>query len=1259
MFNQTFLGRIKSVRHASYCVLILALCFAYAPLQKALAQSTGTLDGIVHDPTGAVIIGASVQLKDVHSGVVRSTQSNSTGVFSYSGVPSGDYLLRISANGFHKEELTGIHMNPGDQRSFRNIALVVAAQADESVTVTANVGGQLNTDSGESSSMISQEDIKHLAIEGRDVSELLKILPGMSIVQSSSTMSNSSYDPSIVAFSGAIGSYAANGTQTNSTAMLNDGMDITDPGSYGIAIQNVNYDQVAEVKVQTGSFTADAAHGPILINAVGRAGGASFHGSIYTYGRTHQMNTGDWFAKYTGSILPQDRQLYPGFTLGGPVLIPGTRFNHDKKLTFFVGAEEYAQRKVYAYGSASQALVTALVPTLGMRNGDFGADQLALYLGSSYQPNAKGACTNLYSNICSVPTGADGSTLSAAQMNAAAAANDPSGLGKFILNVLPKPNMASNGTYNYISTDFVNSNLLQVHGRVDYAVSERTKAFISYGIERGKQYQPANPYGRFASNGMGNQQDLPGGGFVDMVGSHVASMNITTIINPSLTNEFYAGGAYFSQPFKMKNAAATQYSSPYSFVFNNGSKTMPTLATWGGYDGLPMLNVEDGSLGTPFTAKQLRMGGDNVTKVWKRHTFRAGAFYQWVINPQSQQGQATNGSISDYYHGWRKSFTDSTGASRFITGNYLADNYIGIIGGFSQTNKKLETTLYFSSIAGYFQDHWLVSSHLSIDAGLRLEHLGPWTDAHGVGVAIFDAKAYANGTPSSSPGVLYHAIDSSVPLSGVSTRPVFYEPRIGFAYDPRGNASTVIRGGFGFYRQHESYNDAMPAAQTGAGVWSYSTSSSPNLFSTLNTLQNSATNASGFTKDATITVRMRNDDEMPYVMTYNLMVDQHLAHHAGFEIGYVGNNANHLTESSGNNINALAQGALFGAQPNSRPDTASTAGQYFPFFAPASATSSTNTAISNLDTAHIDSYRKYPLYNSIKTIGRIGYSNYNGLQAAMFWQPKHGNFSANYTFAKALGAITGPDPVNIHNDYKPLNIDRRHILNFTYSYDLGQMVKQRYLGWVVNDWEVAGITGMQGGTELTSTLGSNFNVTGTITVPVGTTASTGTTQSVCQASSTTAAQTCTVSVSSQNIVGSPDYTLQPTLVGNPHGKKHQQYVDGSVFRLPVVGSNGPNGYGSLRGPLFFNSDLNMSKVFRIGEGKTLQLRGAAFNFLNRANNTFSNSFSGMYTMNYTQTSADTTMSSVLSDATNQQTQFGSTNLRTGRRVMEISARYNF
>jgi hypothetical protein len=274
------------------------------------------------------------------------------------------------------------------------------------------------------------------------------------------------------------------------------------------------------------------------------------------------------------------------------------------------------------------------------------------------------------------------------------------------------------------------------------------------------------------------------------------------------------------------------------------------------------------------------------------------------------------------------------------------------------------------------------------------------------------------------------------------------------------------------------------------------------------------------------------------------------------------------------------------------------------------------------------------------------------MQAVATWTPHHGRISANYSFSKALGAVAGPDPVTIRNDYMRLSLDRTHILNITYYYSFGKLVRQRQLGWFANGWEMSGITNFQSGTVLTSLMSSDFNLNGTLTVPAGTSATT-------PGGSTSTCTNCTLRITGQSLLGTPDISVQPITVGSPKGKTSHQYVDGTVFRLPAIGTNGPMSYGDLRGPLFFNSDLTASKEIKIRSAGTLQLRMAAFNFLNRANYTFSSLYPGGYSMNFTQTVSSTDLNQDLSNATNQQPGFGSTPIRTGRRIMEASVKYRF
>jgi len=1235
------------------------------PTGAAAQGTTASLGGTVIDASGAVIPQASVELKNITSGDLRSTQTNGSGVFSFSAIPSGDYTLDVKATGFNTFEQTGIHLDPGDDRSVHEVKLSIGAT--ENVVVTSAVGN-LNVDSGELSNTISSEEIQHLSVEGRDVTELLKILPGMAINNGTNT-DNRSYDPSIVNFTGALGAYSGNGTPQNATSLLSDGTDITDPGSYGIAIQNVNYDQVAEVKVQTGSFTADTARGPVVINAIGKSGGDKFHGALYTYARTSQLNSVDWLANYTAQGKPPDRDVYPGATLGGPVLIPGTNFNHSRKLTFFAGAEDYAQRNVYAYGSANTAILGAIVPTAGMRNGDFSEQQLAEYLGPYYNPiKPGGQCNGTYGNVCAVPqTGPAGQALVNGNIGPYI---DPE--MKLIINAMPLPNLtgsARTGADNYITTNLVNNNQWQARARVDYALSDRNKFFAAYSIEKGIGYEPNGIYSYIPSVTFGNV-DAPGGGEMSNIGSHVASMNFTTVVSPSLTNEFYAAAAYFSQRFRARNPAADSKlpavqasGNSYEGLFNNGSTALISVGDYGN-DGLPFNTPFDSTFGGYYANKQIRTAGDNVTKLLGKHTLRAGVFYQWDSNPQSQQ-QNTNGSVSDYY--LPASFSDPILGTVYntdgngISGNYLANQEEGHFFGFSQVSFQTFLNIYFWNFSGYVQDHWRVSPHFSLDLGIRLEHFTPWTDAHGVGIAVFDKADYAAtadaasaGTSGHEPGIVFHRQNPSVPLGGVSLQPVWPDPRIGFAWDPYGRGVTQLRGGAGIYRQHDSYNDVQNPLDTATGQINYSFC----CFGTLATVhgyQGVATgSATTFAKDQSVSALLKGDDQQPVIYTYNLAWDQQLPHKVVFEIAYAGNHSQHLLDTfNPQNINALPVGSLYKPQPDSRPDTSSTAGMVFPLFTPAGAATS-NTSLTNLSQAVTDSFRPYPLYNAVNAQAHTAYANYNGLQTQISAAGRYGRVGVNYTWSKALGAVAGGDPTNLRNDYNLVNYSRKHIFNATYTVVSGNYFKSRALGVAVNGWELSGYVGVQSGPNMPAVYGNNLGLGGTLTFPTGAVA-----YLPGEAPSTCTTSPCTLGVGSTAFLGTPDVNLQPTLRSEPQGHGSRQYAKADAFGLPTLGSNGVYHLGYLPGPGFFDADLAATKQFKVTDSSNLAFRFAAFNFLNHPNISFDGLDPTAFKLDYTQTVSGGNVNSAVTNAVNDNVNFGTAKFAAGRRIVEMSFRYTF
>jgi hypothetical protein len=1225
-----------SLRNAVLRTALIVFLFAYPGVILAQGGTMASLSGTVVDPSGAVIPNADVVLKNVDTSDTREAKSNGVGDFVFSALPVGNYELDITAKNFQQLKQGGIHLDPGDQRSLHEVKLATG-EVTETVTVEPTLES-ITLDSGEASTLISASDIKNLSVEGRDVTELLKILPGFAISKGNNNITNSTYDPSQVSVGGAYGSYAGEGTITNSVALLYNGIDVTDPGAYASMLQNINYDQVSEVKVQTSSMTADQPLGPININAVGLSGGSKYHGSLYTYGRTNQLDSTDWLSKYTGQPAPPDREIYPGFTVGGPIRVPHTGFNKSGRLTFFVGAEDYAQRNEYAYGNSSSAILSALVPTAGMRSGDFSQNQINQYLG----PLINNAT---YANIAKVPvTGKNGAPLSNGQLGANL---DPT--NQALLGTLPLPNQPTNSNgFNYITTNLVNNDLWQGQARVDLNLNQKNKIFAMYSTERGKAGIPQVEY--YSPRGPLGGTNTPGGGLLSDLNSEIGTVNWTSIVSPTLTNEFSLSAAWFDNPFVAKNASALTLNGAWNNpgLFNNGSHVIPEFADYG-YDGLPVNLYPDTTFGGIYAKKWDRTGEDDVTKVVGSHTLRAGFYAQIVTNHQVTPFVPTNGAVALYF--FPETYTDPVQGTIHNTGavgsgnggNYLANFLEGSVFSYNQTNFSPAPNLYFWNIAGYAEDHYRVTPYLSIDYGVRLDHFTPWTDAHGIGVPVWEPSTFATGRNPVLPGFLWHSIDHNIPASGLASRWAFIEPRVGFAWDTYRNGNTVVRGGFGIYTAHDSSNDIETPASNAVGERNVAISG-PILLSSVPSQGPTTTASNAFVPTQSGYGFFPNDDHQPQVYTWNLAVDQKAFANSVFEIAYVGNVSRHLLNNGStqptvlDDLNALPVGSFY------KPDPIT--GATYPLAGPPG-----TTTVSALTTQEQNDFRPYPTYSHIYVAQHNINANYNSLQT--LWNKQQGPFlfGFNYTYSKALGILgangngTPADPFNYRNDYGPLAFDRTHIFNATYSYTIGKIVHERIAGAVANGWMISGITTIQSGGDIFSQNNPDFSLTGTLNVlaPNG--------------------QAVTVPVSNTELLGTTDVYLMPNLTCNPGlttGSHH--YVNGACYALnSTPGVNGPYREPYLHGPAYTDSDLAAQKNFAWGDGKNILVRYSAFNFLNHANTTFTPAVQpNNITLNFNNGATAAPLSTALANATNSNASvFGYAPLRTGRRISEIEVKFSF
>jgi len=488
--------------------------------------------------------------------------------------------------------------------------------------------------------------------------------------------------------------------------------------------------------------------------------------------------------------------------------------------------------------------------------------------------------------------------------------------------------------------------------------------------------------------------------------------------------------------------------------------------------------------------------------------------------------------------------------------------------------------------------------------------MGPWVDQGGYGLAIFDPSKY-NPDPNvinTLPGMEWHKIDPSVPLSGTPSRLFYLDPRFGMAWDIFGTGKTVLRGGWGEYRFHDEQNVQANALAITRGNFTYS---SP----TAVTLAQVAALQAAFVAPGSITVLDRKDSEQPETRSYSFTISQRTIKNSLFEVSYVGNTSQYLSNWNNNfgQINDIPFGTLFDGK-------AFTSGNNF--------------------SPNANPYRPYPTYGTIKLTNHKMYSNYNSLQASWNKQSGRINYMVNYTFSKALGirgeggSPTG-DPLNLANNYGTLPNDRTHIFNVAYVIEMPSPIHSNLvLKGVVNGWQISGISQVQSGPNMQAVSSTNFTIGGG-QLPAGTVLPDGTVLDK------------SVGMSSALITGTPDISIQPVLTCDPrNGLGKNQYINGSCFALPSPGHNGSFIFPYAKGPAYINHDLSMFKNFNFTESKKLQFRFSAYNFLNHPISSFLPSDPNL-NLNFNAAGLMTN------------TRFGFADSKVGHRIIQLAVKFYF
>jgi len=792
---------LKPLKLASGVACVVALLVGVMWGQGIFA----TLTGVVSDPTGAVVKGAKVILTDAGSGSILDSQTDTDGYFTFASVPVGKYNLKIEAQGFEAYKADDIVLGGAEKRNL-NVTLTVGATS-QTVEVNAEAAQLVTTDSAEMSYTLETKDLQNLVQIGSDAAEYIKIMPGFAVQNGSSNKANYTGEVIGINANGDGGSQSPlnnassyNGLPGNSMDITMDGAHVADPGCDCDTPVNPNSDFLQEFRVLAGNFSAENQKGPILITSVTRSGGKDLHGSGYFTARNYKLNANDWLNNFNSSPKPANKFYYPGGTIGGTV--PKT---HDK-LFFFAGFE-------YFYQVLDTGLLRSTVPTANMLNGNFSTSELEK-IGDANNGYQTGGGSTPVGTACG--PGPYLPCLNPNARTAFGATSDGAGgynvqiptadLNPNMLNLMklyPAPNADPNATggYNYIQSEIFNQNNTQFVTREDYAISNSTKLFVRYNYQKETQQFPVGLWWR-----QSDQVPYPSA-IEGKNRSSSISGSLTHVFSPTMTNETVVAYTLVKFPNVFANPnAVTRATVGYAPVglFNNGVTQIPSFGGTGGNGEAALVfnpgGFEAGGASQGLYAnKYMPSVSDTITKVIGTHTLKGGFFWEWIRNVQPANNN-TNGYLQ-FVSGSNPLYT---------SGDSYADEALGIASNYNEATKNRLNDEAYNTVDFFAQDDWKATKRLTINFGLRFSHLQPWYDRLNDGFAIFNESVYkaayaADPTCTNAPtfcGYQWHAQNSSVPITGYPTRALYYQPRLGGAYDLRGDGKTILRGGWGRYYFH-------------------------------------------------------------------------------------------------------------------------------------------------------------------------------------------------------------------------------------------------------------------------------------------------------------------------------------------------------------------------------------------------------------------------------------------------------------------------
>lgn len=1253
---------------------------------SASGAAAGSIGGTVNDQTGAVVMGATVTVSNA-AGVSQTAATDDKGSYLIKGLPAGSYTITVTAPGFKKFEADNVALGLGQQLPL-DAGLEPGGEKTE-VNVEGQRVASVETETAQVAGTVTEKEVLTLGLNGRNFTQLIALTPGVS--------NQTGQDEAKVGVTGSV-KYSVNGGRVEYNTFEVDGGDVLNAGLNGAESTLMVYpslDAIQEVKVLTSNYGAmygRTASGTVMVTTKG--GGAKWHGSGYEFIRNEFFNSRNYFDQTNKAPLYRRNDF--GFTLGGPLYIPGV-YNAKKDKTFVFWSEEF---RIEKSPSDLQPNFNQAVPSLAERTGDFSdvcppsTGTTTAFLRSQFPdcPSAGVIASGINGEFFQeeFPNNNIAGPGSPAQLdlNAVALLNT---------NLIPLPNSSTGCSSTtgscYDAVISVPTHWREELFRVDHSVTSKLRATFRYIHDSWDTVTPVPQWG-YLQVGLNGQNSFPtvqnnfNGPGISLVA------NLTHTISPTLLNQFTAsyanshitltdrdgpGGANFQRPagLGMPGGSCTPATSnplvmdcPMGALFNNGfGGKAPGIIISGNQEyGGSGFSVDPAYMTWEHTNPTFGLR-DDVSKSLGKHTLQFGV--QLIYSQKNETNNAVGAASGDL----QGVLTfDATQDGPHRTGNAFADFLalftasgaplgFNAIKSFTQDSAQQRYYTRYKIAEPYVQDDWKINSRLTLNLGVRFSLFGlfheKYLKAYNWDPAAFDPALAFRLRVDPASGQLKQRVGGPVPLDLNNLDPRIINgivhcgtanvpapcmkgklfnpaPRIGFAWDPRGDGKTSIRAGYGMFYEHGTGQEANTGALEGSSPLILNmTQNFPVNYGCIGGYQQDcATPNQGGTPQGAFPISVTGIPTQAvwsYAQQWSLSVQRQLPKSLVATVAYVGSKGTHLTAErklsqlrplkSAENPFALREplipvavgsqsagdcgGFNFGT-PGFHLVNGTTVGPESPAYINlVAACQGVNGTLNSVPDS--STLRRYPGIGEIFSLQNVADSSYHALQATVRRTQGPLTMGVSFSYSHSLDDSSDRSDTTVANssdlgsNRASSNFDQRHLLSVSYIYslpDLSQFFQKlttgvsgepvgdgqetpmpggpsRLLKWLGDGWQISGITSVQSGTPF----------------------------SVLNKGSSTVSIRDNAGVAN----GILSYTY-PDVVGDPHASPPLGGDNPQSFG-PLLGN--PNAFAAPRGLTFgdagrnffnnprrINFDLSLLKHFAVGESKIIELRAEAFNIFN-------------------------------------------------------------